>query len=66
VPFDVTEKPYVVADARASCQIDANWRTALTINNVFDRSYYETIGGPERDDWYGEPRGFLLRIEGSY
>jgi outer membrane receptor for ferric coprogen and ferric-rhodotorulic acid len=35
-----------------------------TVNNVFDRVYYETIGSPYNGNWYGEPRNVLLRIDG--
>ena len=33
---------------------------------VLDRSYLQTVGIPEGDNWYGEPRSFLLRLDGRY
>jgi outer membrane receptor for ferric coprogen and ferric-rhodotorulic acid len=63
--FVVSQAPYIVVDLRASLQIDRHWRAALSVNNVFDRVYYETVGVPQMNSWYGEPRGLLLRIDGS-
>ena len=57
---------FAVADLRAGYRIDSHWRAALSLNNVFDRVYYQTIGSPIGGNWYGEPRGFLLRIDGNY
>jgi len=57
---------FVVIDLRAAYQIDSHWRAALSVNNVFDRVYYQTIGIPSGGNWYGEPRGFVLRIDARY
>jgi outer-membrane receptor for ferric coprogen and ferric-rhodotorulic acid len=57
---------FAVADLRAGYQIDPHWRAALSVNNVFDRVYYQTIGSPIGGNWYGEPRSLLLRIDGDY
>jgi outer-membrane receptor for ferric coprogen and ferric-rhodotorulic acid len=58
--------PFVVINLRAGYQIDAHWRAALSVNNVFDQIYYQTIGTREGGNWYGEPRGFVLRVDGRY
>jgi outer-membrane receptor for ferric coprogen and ferric-rhodotorulic acid len=57
---------FAVINLRAGYQIDAHWRAALSVNNVFDSIYYQTIGIPTGGSWYGEPRGFVLRIDGRY
>jgi outer membrane receptor for ferric coprogen and ferric-rhodotorulic acid len=57
---------FAVINLRAGYQIDAHWRAALSVNNIFDRIYYQTIGIPAGGSWYGEPRGFVLRIDGRY
>jgi outer membrane receptor for ferric coprogen and ferric-rhodotorulic acid len=57
---------FAKVDLRAGYQIDAHWRAALSISNVFDRTYYQTIGMPSGGNWYGEPRGFRLRVDGNY
>ena len=57
---------FAVINLRAAYQIDAHWGAALSVNNVFDRIYYQTIGTPAGGSWYGEPRGFVLRVDGRY
>jgi outer-membrane receptor for ferric coprogen and ferric-rhodotorulic acid len=57
---------FAVINLRAAYQIDAHWGAALSVNNVFDRVYYQTIGTPAGGSWYGEPRGFVLRVDGRY
>jgi outer membrane receptor for ferric coprogen and ferric-rhodotorulic acid len=53
-------------DLRAGYQVDSHWRVALRVNNVFDKVYYESIGDPTGNNWYGEPRNFLVRIDGNF
>jgi outer-membrane receptor for ferric coprogen and ferric-rhodotorulic acid len=64
--FREVQGSFAVANLRAGYQIDAHWRAALSVNNVFDRIYYQTIGILVAGNWYGEPRGFVLRIDGRY
>jgi outer membrane receptor for ferric coprogen and ferric-rhodotorulic acid len=64
--FRAVQGSFAVINLRAGYQIDAHWRAALSVNNVFDRIYYQTIGTPAGDNWYGEPRGFVLRVDGRY
>jgi outer-membrane receptor for ferric coprogen and ferric-rhodotorulic acid len=64
--FRDVQGSFAVINVRADYQIDAHWRTALSVNNVFDRIYYQTIGIPAGGSWYGEPRGFVLRVDGRY
>jgi outer membrane receptor for ferric coprogen and ferric-rhodotorulic acid len=64
--FRDVQSSFAVINLRAGYQIDAHWRAALSVNNVFDRIYYQTIGIPAGGSWYGEPRGFVLRVDGRY
>jgi outer-membrane receptor for ferric coprogen and ferric-rhodotorulic acid len=64
--FREVQGSFGVIDLRAGYQIDAHWRAALSVNNVFDRVYYQTIGIPAGGNWYGEPRGYVLRVDGRY
>jgi outer-membrane receptor for ferric coprogen and ferric-rhodotorulic acid len=57
---------FAVIDLRAGYQIDTHWRAALSVNNVLDQTYYQTVGYPNGGSWYGEPRGFMLRVDGNY
>jgi outer membrane receptor for ferric coprogen and ferric-rhodotorulic acid len=57
---------YTVVNLRLGYQIDSHWRAALSVNNIFDRVYFQTIGTPSSGNWYGDPRNFLLRVDGRY
>jgi TonB-dependent siderophore receptor len=65
-PYRITQSGYGVLDLRAGYQVDSHWRVALRVNNVFDKIYYESIGDPTGNNWYGEPRNFLVRIDGNF
>lgn len=65
-PYLIHSGSYTVVDLRVGFQIDAHWRASLAVNNVFDRIYYESLGTPTGDNWYGEPRNVLLQVRGSF
>jgi outer membrane receptor for ferric coprogen and ferric-rhodotorulic acid len=65
-PVRATQDPYAVVDLRVAFQIDPNWQAALTVGNVFDEIYYQTLGQSLINNWYGEPRSVALRIDGRY
>ena len=66
LPNREVQSSFAVINLRAGYQIDAHWAAALNVNNVFDRNYYQTIGTPAGGSWYGEPRGFVLRVDARY
>jgi outer-membrane receptor for ferric coprogen and ferric-rhodotorulic acid len=63
--FKVVQRAFIVVSPRIGYQINSKWRAALTVNNVFDRIYYQTIGSPEGGNWYGDPRNFQFRVDGK-
>ena len=54
---------YAVVDLRAGLRIDDHWQLALSLNNVFDTTYFETVNAFRRSYYYGEPRNVMLRID---
>jgi outer membrane receptor for ferric coprogen and ferric-rhodotorulic acid len=65
IPVDAVQPGYVVLDLRAGFEVDRNWRIALGVSNVFDKVYYESLES-NLHAWYGEPRNWMLRIDGRY
>jgi outer membrane receptor for ferric coprogen and ferric-rhodotorulic acid len=63
---DVIQKSYVVLDLRTAFQIDRSWQVALSLNNVFDRTYYDSIEPFEQRGFYGAPRNFTLRVDAAF
>jgi len=66
VPFDFTVGAWAIANARAEYRIDRNWTAALNLNNITDRTYYQTVGDPTMSNWYGEPRSYMLSVRGTF
>jgi outer-membrane receptor for ferric coprogen and ferric-rhodotorulic acid len=64
--YELRQGAYAVVNLRAGYQFDSHWRAALSVNNVFDRVYYQSLGNPQNSNWYGEPRNFLLRIDAQF
>jgi outer membrane receptor for ferric coprogen and ferric-rhodotorulic acid len=65
-PIREVQGAFAMINLRVGYQIGYHWRAALSINNALDRTYFQTIGTPTGGNWYGEPRGFILRIDGTY
>jgi len=63
---------YIVLDLRAGLLVDANWRVDLSVNNVLDKRYFESVSNrselPTRNEdfWYGAPRNYLLKVEAAF
>lgn len=53
---------YAVADLMASYALTDTVSATLNINNVFDKTYYERVGGTSVFNFYGAPRSVSLRI----
>ncbi|MEJ0037894.1 MAG: TonB-dependent receptor [Gammaproteobacteria bacterium] len=66
IPYAFTQGFYAVFSARAAYQVDSRWSAALNVNNLLDRTYYETVGGSGAGNYYGEPRNLMLSVRGSF
>jgi outer-membrane receptor for ferric coprogen and ferric-rhodotorulic acid len=64
--YEAYQGSYAVVDLRVGVRIDSHWRAALTVNNLFDRTYYQALGDLNGGNWYGDPRNWQLRIQGKY
>jgi outer membrane receptor for ferric coprogen and ferric-rhodotorulic acid len=50
----------------AQYRIDRHWSASVNINNVFDKTYYRTMGRSSNGNFYGEPRSAALILRASY
>jgi outer membrane receptor for ferric coprogen and ferric-rhodotorulic acid len=57
---------YLVVDAMASYEVTDAITTSLTVNNLFDKTYYERVGGTSVFNFYGEPLSAVLRVEAKF
>lgn len=66
VPFRYTQGGHAVWNALVQYRIDRSWTVALNVNNVFDKSYYRTVGSSRSGNYYGEPRNAMLTLRGKF
>lgn len=66
VPFKFTQAGYAVWSARVDYDINPQWSVALNVNNLFDKTYYQTLGYNYFGNFYGEPRSFGLTLRGKF
>ncbi|MCY6410790.1 TonB-dependent siderophore receptor [Acinetobacter sp. VNH17] len=64
--IEIVQPQYAIWSARIAYDINPKWNVALNLNNIFDKTYYSTIGYPGYGNFYGEPRSFLLTLKANY
>ena len=62
----LTQAGYAVWGASVQYRINRNWSAALNVHNLFDKTYYKTVGTSGSGNWYGEPRSVLLTLRGAF
>ena len=66
VPFRFSQGGYVLMSLRGEYRLGARWSAALNINNLFDKTYYQTVGNAAAFNFYGEPRNVLFTLKGTW
>jgi outer-membrane receptor for ferric coprogen and ferric-rhodotorulic acid len=56
---------YAVWSARLGYRVSRNLNLALNVNNLFDKTYYRTIGLAS-GNWYGDPRNAMLTLQAAF
>ena len=64
--YRIKQGGYAVASAFVEYRIDAQWTASLHINNLFDKTYYSTIGYLDYGSFYGAPRSAMLTLRGRF
>lgn len=59
----VVGEGYTTVSGQVGYQIDRTTTASLTINNLFDKKYYEKVSNFGRQNFYGEPRSFMLAVK---
>ena len=57
---------YATWNARLAYRVDDTWTVALNGNNLFDKTYYNTVGTASWGNFYGEPRNFTVSLKGNF
>lgn len=54
---------YTTVSGQVGYQIDNTTTASLTVNNLFDKNYYEKVSNFGRQNFYGEPRSIMLAVK---
>ncbi|WEK45188.1 MAG: TonB-dependent siderophore receptor [Candidatus Andeanibacterium colombiense] len=67
VPFDFKVPAYALLAARIDYRFSANWSLAASIENILDKTYYQTVSGsPDGGNWYGAPRSVTATLRAKW
>lgn len=62
----ITPGEYVLASAQVGYQINDQLALNLSVDNLFDKTYYEKVSNTFRQNFYGEPRRVTLALKARY
>lgn len=57
---------YTVFDALVAYAFTETLDASLTVSNLFDETYYEKVGGDNRQNYYGAPRSAMLTLHARF
>ncbi|HCE8477017.1 TPA: Fe(3+)-pyochelin receptor FptA [Pseudomonas aeruginosa] len=57
---------YALVNMRLGYKIDEHWTAAVNVNNLFDRTYYQSLSNPNWNNRYDEPRSFNVSLRGAF
>ncbi|MDP5738311.1 Fe(3+)-pyochelin receptor FptA [Pseudomonas aeruginosa] len=57
---------YALVNMRLGYKLDEHWTAAVNVNNLFDRTYYQSLSNPNWNNRYGEPRSFNVSLRGAF
>ncbi|MBB4866703.1 outer membrane receptor for ferric coprogen and ferric-rhodotorulic acid [Pseudomonas nitritireducens] len=60
------QSDYAIWNGRLGYRLDEHWNVALNGNNLFDKKYYQSVGAVSWGNFYGEPRNFMVTLQGSF
>jgi len=58
---------YAVLSGRVDYRISDVWSLAINLDNIFDKTYYQTVGStPTSGNWYGSPRSVTATVRAKW
>jgi outer-membrane receptor for ferric coprogen and ferric-rhodotorulic acid len=66
VPYSFEVVPYAVISGRIDYKISNRWSLSVNLENILDKTYYQSIGGPSGNNWYGNPRSVTATLRAKW
>ena len=57
---------YATVDLQLGYKINEHVRGSLTVTNLFDKTYYQSVGLVERQTYYGAPRAISFKLSSTF
>ncbi len=57
---------FAIAGAQLGWRFTDQLRAFVSVNNIFDKVYYQRVGSINTYNFYGEPRNFLVTLRANY
>ncbi|MBO9601863.1 MAG: TonB-dependent siderophore receptor [Novosphingobium sp.] len=64
--YRFTVPAYAVFSARIDYRLSDIWSLAVNLENILDKTYYQTTGGVTGGNWYGAPRSFTAMLRAKW
>lgn len=65
-PYQFTSAGYAIWSARLGYVINKDWNIAMNVGNLFDKTYYSTVGYAGYGNFYGEKRTVTVTLKGKF
>ncbi|WEK45168.1 MAG: TonB-dependent receptor [Candidatus Andeanibacterium colombiense] len=67
VQYEFTVPAYALLSARIDYNLSDTWSLALNLENILDKTYYQTTGnGVLAGHWYGAPRSYTASLHAKW
>ncbi|WEK45138.1 MAG: TonB-dependent receptor [Candidatus Andeanibacterium colombiense] len=66
ITYAFTVPSYAVLSGRIDYRLSANWSLAINLDNILDKTYYQSVGSVSSGNWYGTPRSFTATLRGKW
>lgn len=66
LPFKFTAAGHAIWSMRAEYAFNKDWRLAVNVNNLFDKTYYSTVGYSGYGNFYGDARSVVVSLSSSF
>lgn len=57
---------YTTVAAQIGYRLSEHWAGSFTVTNLLDEKYYEKVSSSGRQNFYGEPRAFMLTVRATW